>query len=228
MLDKLENQNRQLSKCIEQLQTTLETQRDNPFLSTSPHQHPEDAHIDNEPLVIPSHHSTAANRMLTIKSIQDLVGTFDPDYFMKLEAKNPFILAEGSSSDNSDYFSLQRYSKTPSYVENFFNSVHPHFPILDKSTFMDAYNSGLDGKMSIIGHLVIALGAFIVDPALSGRMFHRTFSKVSTDMKWSFSSTIEDVQISLLCAIYFAYSVRPLESWEMVYDAAIAVQFLLK
>lgn len=129
MLEKLENQNHQLGKCIQQLQETLGNQRENGFSSMSPD---DEDNAEIEPLIIPSHDSTATNKMLTIPRIQELVGTSDPDYFIKLEARELYTTPEEvfEVKRGLDHFSLHSFATVTT-----FSLAHPHFPILDKEVY---------------------------------------------------------------------------------------------
>jgi hypothetical protein len=123
-------------------------------------------------------------------------------------------------------------------VSVFFSLVHPNHPILDRQEFEKIYEkfvqTGIDDSLeSILCMVVLALGAaatasptpetFQDSPPGMQYMQHVMPTLISLSA-WSFPSSILLSQALVLASIYFAYIVRPLQSWRLMHSASTILQ----
>lgn len=201
---------------------------------------------DEPPLTIPPKHKTSANYLLGLPAVKALIGDYPHNLFFLLESHSP--LPGGLSLDT---FPLSALPSTGVFCFNrdeadvlvrlFFETAHPAHPILDREVFDAIYTefteTGLDSTIeSALCMVVIALGA--VAASLSDRENFRMAPPGMQYMEqalptliilssWSFSPSIFLPQALVLASVYFAYIVRPLQSWRLVYSAATILQFKL-
>lgn len=186
---------------------------------------------EDVPLTIPHHHSTSASKVLQLPYVRRMVGNYEEDYFLGLESRNSMDLDEQKTPFATIPIATEENSAR---VNSFFQYVHPHYPILDESKFIMSFDkvaSGIgtykDVEYAIV-LLVLALGAAIQNEQESTMLFKMGHATMRRGTQWMFKKSIEDIQAGLLCGIYFAYKVRPLESWQFIYESSVALQILLR
>lgn len=134
-------------------------------------------------------------------------------------------------------FRIQR-EITDQLVSVFFSIVHPNHPILDPKDFNASYesflNTGFDYNLeSILCMVVLALGA-VAAASPDSEVFKTSppgmeymqyaMPKLLSLSAWSFSSNMLAAQALVLASVYFAYIVRPLQSWRLIYSASTLLQ----
>lgn len=191
------------------------------------------------PLTIPVKHKTSSTYLLTLPSVRALIGDYPTDLFFKFEAR----------SCHSPLFSLERCLLPPApvniqreiadpLVSVFFSVVHPNHPILDPKDFKDCYERFLEmgpdrSPESTLCMVVLALGAvatappdpevFKASPPGMEYIQHSMPTLISLSA-WSLPSNMVAAQALVLASIYFAYIVRPLQSWRLIHSLSTVLQ----
>lgn len=190
------------------------------------------------PLTIPVKHKTSSSYLLTLPSVKALIGEYPTDIFFRFELRSqlPPQLALDQFHPTSPV-DIQR-EITDELVLCFFAYVHPNHPILDRDDFESYYARFLENgpdysHESILCMVVLALGAvasaapdpevFKTSPPGMEYMQYAMPTLVSISA-WSFSSSMLAPQTLVLASVYFAYIVRPLQSWRLIYSASTILQ----
>jgi hypothetical protein len=202
-------------------------------------------HSGNEglpPLTIPVKHNTSSSYLLSLPEMKALVGEYPPDLFFMLESRNPLppeLLFDGWLTPVS-HVHIDR-NITDYLISTFFSEVSHCHPILDHGTFQGIYSrfleTGVDSSIeSALCLTVCALGAAALatrdvhDSTMTPAGMEYMQSAIPTLISlssWSFSWNILLPQALVLASIYFAYIVRPLQSWRLIYSASTILQFKL-
>lgn len=173
-----------------------------------------------------------------------LIGDYPTDLLYLLESKNalPEELAFDRVSVPRPQIEVNKEDANE-LVSTFFSVAHPHHPILDEAEFGEIYRQflefGPDSSIeSAICMVVLALGEVCASqPANRPREFgdsppgmqymqHAMPTLISLS-SWSFSYSLLLPQALVLASVYFAYIVRPLHSWRLIYSASTILQFKL-
>lgn len=197
---------------------------------------------ESSPLMIPVKHKTSSSYLLSLPSVKALIGEYPPDLFYRLESKSQ--LPQELNFDYGPTFPPPFVIPTDVAVDLvavFFATVHPNHPILDYEGFQEAFSkflkTGPDSSIeSALSMVVLALGVVASSPPDAS-----TFSASPPGMRyiqyamhtllflssWSFSFDLMLPQGLVLASVYFAYIVRPLQSWRLIYSATALLQFKL-
>lgn len=195
-------------------------------------QHGSDMNVP--PLTIPPEHKTSSSYLLGLPGVKSLVGDYPADLFFRLESRDPLSF-ETQQSIHIDQ------SHAADLVNSFFISAHQHHPILDESEFWNTFSrfieSGPDSSIeSALCMVVLAIGEATLTPVESlslgmsppgMRYIQYAMPTLLFQSSWSFSFNLALPQALVLSSIYFAYIVRPLQSWRMIYSAATILQIQL-
>jgi len=193
-----------------------------------------DSDINVPPLTIPPEHKTSSSYLLGLPGVKSLVGDYPADLFFRLESRDPL------SFETQQPIHIDQ-SHAADLVNSFFLSAHQHHPILDQSEFWDTFSqfieSGPDSSIeSALCMVVLAIGEVTLTPGerLSlgssppGMQYiQHAMPTLLFQSSWSFSLNLALPQALVLSSIYFAYIVRPLQSWRMIYSAATILQIQL-
>lgn len=197
------------------------------------------------PLTIPVKHRTSSNYLLTLPMMKSLIGENPPDLFYRLEARNPVPRAL-----RYDHLPLQDLSTEPvvsvpedadPLVSSFFATAHPTHPILDQDEFADIYarfkQSAVDAPIEqALCLVVMAVGAAAQsspDPTIFSesppgmQYMQKALPTLILQSSWSFSSSLLLSQALVIASVYFAYIVRPLQSWKLIQAASSNLQLKL-
>ncbi|CAK7200587.1 hypothetical protein SEUCBS139899_003285 [Sporothrix eucalyptigena] len=196
------------------------------------------------PLTIPVKHKTSSSYLLSLPAMKALIGEYPPDLFFLLESRDPLppALAFNAwpamtarplpplSRDVTDYL-----------VTAFFSMAHESHPVLDEAEFRALYaqfngDSDLTTIESALCLVVLAIGAvamsspetadFRRNPPGMEYMQHALPTLISLSA-WSFSYSTILAQALVLASNYFAFIVRPLQSWRLIFSASTILQFKL-
>ncbi|KAH8888392.1 putative C6 finger domain protein [Thozetella sp. PMI_491] len=193
------------------------------------------------PLIIPEKHRSSSSYLLSLPPTKALIGEYPPGLFFLLESKNPL----------PPPLSLEKWSYAPPplidrqatdyLVSVFFSTVHQNHPILDEAKFSDLYEQflhrGVDTSVeSALCMVVLALGSAAIassgfdrfrdDPP--GMDYMQQALPILIGLSsWSFTQSILLPQALVLASVYFAYIVRPLQSWRLIHSACTLLQFKL-
>ncbi|KAL5355640.1 putative C6 finger domain protein [Aspergillus floccosus] len=188
------------------------------------------------PLTIPVKHKTSSTFLLTLPPVKSLVGDYPTDLFFRLESRCP--LPPQLSLDQWPSPIPLDIERDDDLVSVFFSLVHPNHPILDRQDFERIYEkfveTGPDYNLeSILCLVVLALGAvatappnpqtFQESPPGMHYIQHAMPTLISLSA-WSFPSSILLPQALVLASVYFAYIVRPLQSWRLMHAASTILQ----
>ncbi|CAH0028426.1 unnamed protein product [Clonostachys rhizophaga] len=194
------------------------------------------------PLTIPVKHKTSSSYLLGLPAMKALIGEYPSDLFFLLESSHPlppelsFDDLLGSRPD----IEITR-EVADELVSQFFSSTHHNHPILDREEFQAVYMSFWDnGPDSSIGS-ALCMVIFALATVASSHPNTEQFSSSPPGMSfmqhalptlivqssWSFSSSLLLPQALVLASVYFAYIVRPLQSWRLIYSATTILQFRL-
>lgn len=192
----------------------------------------------SEPMNIPPKHKTSSSYLLSLPAMKALIGEYPTDLFFLLESRNP-LPPELSPDTLSDPQSLQVDPTIADHlVSSFFSTAHVCHPILDQENFEEIYSNflerGLDSSTeSALCLVVLALGAISAAPAgpqsppPGFEYIRHALPTLMSGSLWSFSYNVVLVQALVLASVYFAYIVRPLHSWRLIYSASTILQFKL-
>jgi hypothetical protein len=171
-----------------------------------------------------------------------LIGEYPTDLFFLLESRNQL-----PPELSFDKWPMSRPSipiakdLADELVATFFSTAHHNHPILDHDEFEQVYaqfwETGPDSSISSALCMVIfAIGAVVganPDPSIFHTsppgmqyMQHAMPTLISLS-SWSFSYSMLLPQALVLASVYFAYIVRPLQSWRLIYSASTILQFKL-
>ena len=197
---------------------------------------------DLPPLTIPVKHKTSSSFLLSLPAMKRLIGDYPPDLFFLLESRNP-LPPELSFERWPSH--QPRISPKPEECEQlmsmFLSTAHENHPILDENDLRSVYacfqQTGPDSSLeSAICMIVFALGTIAssnpdprcmhADPP-GMRFMQSAMPTLIAHSSWSFSSSILLPQALVLASVYFAYIVRPLQSWRLIYSASTILQFKL-
>lgn len=194
---------------------------------------------DLPPMTIPVKHKTSSSYLLSLLPVKSLIGEYPPDLFFRLESKNQ--LPQGLSLDKlqvpQSSIEISR-DLASELVSIFFSSVHQNHPILDPDEFQKIYtrfsDTGPDTSIeSALCMVVLALGAVAASPADSHTFdtspagmdyMQHAMQTLLYQSSWSFSFNLMLPQALVLASVYFAYIVRPLQSWRLIYSATTILQ----
>ncbi|KAH7217594.1 putative C6 finger domain protein [Fusarium oxysporum] len=198
--------------------------------------------VASEPMNIPAEHKTSSSYLLGLPAVKMLVGEYPTNLFFLLESQSPLPpeLSPEQSQNPLPPFQIER-SVLDHLVATFFSSVHVSHPVLDQAEFTEIYERFLDkgadsSTESALCMTVFALGAVSSLPI--GLCHPQTSPNGTKYMKyalptlmlrslWLFSFDLTLAQALVLASVYFAYIVRPLHSWRLIYLATNLLQLKL-
>ena len=170
-----------------------------------------------------------------------LIGEYPPDLFFLLETRNPLPSALSLEKWPPMTPPLVDRQVTDYLVTAFFSTAHQNHPILDEGDFREVYDRfidiGVDSSVeSALCMVVFALGSVSIEdndfqhwserpPGIE--YMQQALPTLISLSSWSFSYSILLPQALVLASIYFAYIVRPLQSWRLIYSASTILQFKL-
>lgn len=194
------------------------------------------------PLDIPVKHKTSSSYLLGLPAMKALVGEYPKDLFFLLESKHALPPELSSETLPRTPPELHITREVADYlVATFFATAHSNHPILDEGSFRELYyaflEKGVDSSVeSALCLVVFALGTvanaspessnFSTSPPGMCYIQHAMPTLLSLSA-WSFSYSIVLAQALVLASVYFAYIVRPLQSWRLIYSASTILQFKL-
>ncbi|KAJ5086232.1 C6 finger domain protein [Penicillium alfredii] len=197
---------------------------------------------DLPPLTIPVKHKTSSSYLLSLPPVKSLIGEYPTDLFFLLESRNPLPPELSFEQWPVPPASIDIQRETADeLVSIFFASAHHHHPILDPGEFQEMYNKFLEtgpdkGTASALCMVVLALGAVATVRPDSTRFsqsppgmqyMHHAMPTLLSQSSWYFSCSLLLPQALVLASVYFAYIVRPLQSWRLIYSATTILQFKL-
>lgn len=191
------------------------------------------------PLTIPVKHKTSSTYLLTLPLVRALIGEYPTDLFFKFELRSchsPLFTLERCLLPSTSV-DIQR-EVADHLVSVFFSIVHPNHPILDPKGFKQYYERFLDttpdhSPESTLCMVVLALGAVAIatpDPETfktsppGMEYIQYSMPTLISLSAWSFSSSMVATQALVLASVYFAYIVRPLQSWRLIHSASTILQ----
>ncbi|KAK3291221.1 uncharacterized protein B0H64DRAFT_330746 [Chaetomium fimeti] len=199
------------------------------------------------PLTIPVGHKTSSNYLLRLPAMKQLIGEYPADLFFMLESRNPLPpeMPAHPTPPSMNPLTAAELSKDvlDCFVSTFFSHVYHSHPILDKVEFDRIYQGFLENYYSdpwsmesILCLVVFALGAAKMAPpgahgfesSPPGMLYMQAALPTLISMSsWSVNYSLLLPQALVLASVYFAYIIRPLQSWRLVYSASSLLQFKL-
>jgi hypothetical protein len=191
------------------------------------------------PLTIPVKHKTSSTYLLTLPSVRALIGDYPTDLFFRFELRSchsPLFSLETCLLPTASV-NIQR-EIADHLVSAFFSVVHPNHPILDPKDFKNCYERFLEmgpdhSSESTLCMVVLALGAvatatpdleaFKTSPPGMEYIQHSMPTLISLSA-WSLPSSMVVAHALVLASVYFAYIVRPLQSWRLIHSASTVLQ----
>jgi hypothetical protein len=197
---------------------------------------------DLPPLTIPVKHKTSSNYLLGLPAMKALIGEYPTDLFFLLESRNklPPELSFDKWPVSPPAADIRR-DVADELVATFFATGHQNHPILDRDEFQQVYTQFWEtGPDSSIGS-ALCMVIFAIGTVAGANPDPNVFSNTPPGMQymqyamptlislssWSFSYSLLLPQALVLASIYFAYIVRPLQSWRLIYSASTILQFKL-
>lgn len=198
--------------------------------------------VELPPLTIPVKHNTSSNYLLSLPEMKALIGEYPTDLFFLLESKNdlpPELSFNGWLTPLSHVHINKEV--TDYLVSGFFSGPYNCHPILDCATFQDIYSRflevGIDTSLeSALCLVVFALGSAALSRQepddLAARPAGMEYMQLAMPTlislsSWSFAWNILLPQALVLASVYFAYIVRPLQSWRLIYSVSTILKFQL-
>ncbi|KAF5011680.1 hypothetical protein FDECE_2218 [Fusarium decemcellulare] len=197
---------------------------------------------DLPPLTIPVKHKTSSSYLLGLPAVKALIGEYPRDLFFLLESRNklPPELSFDDWPRERPWIRIDR-GLADNLVSSFFASAHNCHPILDRDQFEHVYSRFLENGpdtsiASALCMIVFALGTVAVshpDPVTFSTSppgmcyMQHALPTLIAQSSWSFSYALLLPQALVLASVYFAYIVRPLQSWRLIYSASTILQFKL-
>ena len=194
------------------------------------------------PLTIPVKHKTSSSYLLSLPSMKALIGEYPTDLFFLLESKNPLPpeLSFDTWPTSQPLVEIRR-DVSDRLVDTFFSTAHHNHPILDRDEFNEIYSrfleTGPDSSIeSALCMVAFALGEIAASPPNPPnfstsppgmRYMQHAMPTIIALSSWSFSFSLLLPQALVLASVYFAYIVRPLQSWRLIYSASTILQFKL-
>jgi hypothetical protein len=199
------------------------------------------------PLTIPVGHKTSSNYLLRLPAMQQLIGEYPADLFFLLESRNPLPpdMPVHPTAPSLNPLSAAELDKEvlDCLVSAFFSEAYQCHPILDKDDFHRIYQGFLENYYadpwsieSVLCLVVFAMGAAAMAPrgaqayqnSPPGMVYMQAALPTLISMSsWSVSYSLLLPQALVLASVYFAYIIRPLQSWRLVYSASSLLQFKL-
>lgn len=194
------------------------------------------------PLTIPVKHKTSSSYLLGLPAMKALVGEYPTDLFFMLESRSPLppelAFDKWPSAQPSVHISREL---ADSLVSTFFSTAHHNHPILDPGQFQEVYEQFLEAGPDSSIATALCMVVFALGTVAASPLDTQTFSTQPPGMQyiqyamptliafssWSFSSSLLLPQALVLASVYFAYIVRPLQSWRLIYSATTILQFKL-
>lgn len=194
------------------------------------------------PLDIPVKHKTSSSYLLGMPAMKALVGDYPKDLFFLLESKHalPPQLSFETLPRTPPELHITR-EMADSLVATFFSTAHTNHPILDEGSFRELYNVFLENGVDSSVESSLCLVVFALATVATASPESSNFSTSPPGMEyiqqamptllslssWSFTYSIVLAQALVLASVYFAYIVRPLQSWRLIYSASTILQFKL-
>jgi len=194
------------------------------------------------PLTIPVGHKTSSNYLLRLPAMKQLIGEYPGDLFFLLESRNPLPPEISLHATPAPLTSAELDKEVlDRLVSAFFSQAYHCHPILDRNEFHGIYQAFLENANpwsieSVLCLVVFAIGAATLAPSGAqgfevsppGMAYMQAALPMLMSMSsWSFSYSILLPQALVLASVYFAYIIRPLQSWRLVYSASSLLQFKL-
>lgn len=193
------------------------------------------------PLTIPIQHNTSSSYLLCLPEMKALIGEYPIDLFFLLESRNQLPTELAFNGWLTPLPPVQTDKEVMDYlVSAFFSGPFLCHPILDHDTFQGIYSrfldTGVDSSIeSALCLVVFALGSASLLPMGShnpttppGMDYMQSAMPILLSLSsWSVSWNILLPQALVLASVYFAYIVRPLQSWRLVYSASTILKFKL-
>lgn len=194
------------------------------------------------PLDIPVKHKTSSSYLLGMPAMRALVGEYPKDLFFLLESKHalPPQLSFETLPRTPPELHITR--ETADYlVATFFATAYTNHPILDEASFRELYHVFLENGIDSSVESALCLVVFALATVATASPESSNFSASPPGMEyiqhamptlfslssWSFTYSIVLAQALVLASVYFAYIVRPLQSWRLIYSASTILQFKL-
>ncbi|KAL2187706.1 hypothetical protein L209DRAFT_753811 [Thermothelomyces heterothallicus CBS 203.75] len=198
------------------------------------------------PLTIPVGHKTSSNYLLRLPATMQLIGEYPADLFFMLESRNSFPPgAPVHPTSPVKPLSPAELDKDvlDCLVSAFFTQVYQYHPILDKADFSRIYHAFHENYCSqpwsiesVLCLVVFALGAAALAPpgaqgfqtSPPGMSYMESALPLLLSMSsWDVNYSLLLPQALVLASVYFAYIIRPLQSWRLIYSASSLLQFKL-
>lgn len=194
------------------------------------------------PLDIPVQHKTSTSYLLGLPAMKALVGEYPKDLFFLLESKHALPPELSFETLPRTPPALHITREIADYlVATFFATVHANHPILDEGSFRELYHSFLDNGVDSSIESALCLVVFALSTVANASPESGNFSTSPPGMvyiqhamptllslsAWSFTYSIVLTQALVLASVYFAYIVRPLQSWRLIHSASTILQFKL-
>jgi hypothetical protein len=197
------------------------------------------------PLTIPVGHKTSSNYLLRLPAMKQLIGEYPADLFFLLESRNPLpsempVHPTAASLNPLTPAELDK-DVLDCLVSAFFSHVYHCHPILDRDEFHRIYQGFLVNYYadpwsieSVLCLVVFAMGsAALAPPGAQGfqtsppgmSYMQAALPTLISMSSWSVSYSLLLPQALVLASVYFAYIIRPLQSWRLVYSASSLLQF---
>lgn len=194
------------------------------------------------PITIPIGHHTSTGSLFALEPVRRWIGDYPRDFFYQIEMCRTSISELNSRHDLSLLLATLDFmgDATDDLIACFFTHIHPNFPILDKSAFIEFFHSTLrgDGREdadAAVCLIVLALGKLssvdtqedlAINPSYGLEYFIPAYQILTTQWVSSFGTGLSLPTGLVLASIYMSCLARPLLAWRLVYMASGALQMI--
>ncbi|KAJ5140272.1 hypothetical protein N7448_003680 [Penicillium atrosanguineum] len=197
----------------------------------------------DDPLLIPLGHQTPTGNLLGLERIRNLIGDYSQDFFLSLESERSLRPLAPQVPYSAILEKLNANRETTDFlIFSFCNYVYPHFPILERESLHEMFETFLqssEGRTSsdALCLIFLALGE-ICSTAVNvydtesqtesngTEYFTHAYQILATEGLTLFSRDVKVPLTYFFGSIYFRYRGRALEAWEMIHAASSGVQLM--
>lgn len=198
---------------------------------------------NDDPLLIPLGHQTPTGNLLSLERIRNLIGDYSQDFFLFLESERSLRPLAPQVPHSAILEKLNANRETTDFlISSFCNYVHPHFPILERESLHEMFETFLqssEGRTSAdaLCLIILALGE-ICSTAVNvydtesqtesngTEYFAHAYQILATEGLTLFSRDVKVPLTYFFGSIYFRYRGRALEAWKMIHAASSGVQLM--
>ncbi|OQV03346.1 Fungal specific transcription factor domain-containing protein [Cladophialophora immunda] len=198
-----------------------------------------EADAEPPPWTIPLGHQTSTSSLLKVAELQKLLGEYPAEFFYRVESRRSGGGFFGESRVDISKMPDIDTASVRRLINQFLDTVHSIYPIFEVEAFQQFCDKRIiTGLQFDIESAILLVSMALGDlrsraPApstavhgheLGSQCFQIAVSIFMSAWVSSHADNLSLCQGLVLCAIYLATSVRPLEAWKLIHMASTTVQ----